>query len=165
MKHRASTKSRAVNCPNHRAVLKSKLMKRYFLQGGTPGGKTMEMKFYRCAHCGQIVAIVKKTGVPVICCGEPMQEIVAGTTDAAVEKHVPVFEVKGDVVEVTVGAVEHPMLDVHYIEWIALKTKQGNQRKALNPGDAPKACFRICEGDEVEAVYAYCNLHSLWKAE
>lgn len=124
----------------------------------------MEMKFYRCSHCGQIVAIVKGTGVPVICCGEPMQEIVAGTTDAAVEKHVPVFEVKGDTVSVKVGSVEHPMLAEHYIEWIALKTKQGNQRKALNPGDKPEACFRICEGDEVEAVYAYCNLHSLWKA-
>ena len=124
----------------------------------------MEMKFYRCSHCGQIVAIVKGTGVPVICCGEPMQEIVAGTTDAAVEKHVPVFEVKGDTVFVKVGAAEHPMLVEHYIEWIALKTKQGNQRKALNPGDKPEACFKICEGDEVEAVYAYCNLHSLWKA-
>lgn len=125
----------------------------------------MEMKFYRCAHCGQIVAIVKKTGVPVICCGEPMKELIPGTTDAAAEKHVPSFEVKGDVVEVTVGLVEHPMLEEHYIEWIAVQTKQGNQRKSLEPGEPPKACFRICDGDEVEAVYAYCNLHSLWKAE
>ena len=125
----------------------------------------MEMKFYRCAHCGQIVAIVKKTGVPVICCGEPMKELIPGTTDAAAEKHVPSFEVKGDVVEVTVGSVEHPMLEEHYIEWIAVQTKQGNQRKSLEPGEPSKACFRICDGDEVEAVYAYCNLHSLWKAE
>ena len=125
----------------------------------------MEMKFYRCAHCGQIVAIVKKTGVPVICCGEPMKELIPGTTDAAAEKHVPSFEVKGDVVEVTVGSVEHPMLEEHYIEWIAVQTKQGNQRKSLEPGEPPKACFRICDGDEVEAVYAYCNLHSLWNAE
>ena len=123
----------------------------------------MEMKFYQCAHCGQIVAIVKKTGVPVICCGEPMKEIVPGTTDAAVEKHVPAFEVKGDVVEVKVGSVEHPMIPEHYIEWISLQTKQGNQRKALTPEDKPEACFALCEGDEVEAVYAYCNLHSLWK--
>ena len=123
----------------------------------------MEMKFYRCAHCGQIVAIVKKTGVPVICCGEPMKELIPGTTDAAAEKHVPSFEVKGDVVEVTVGSVE--LLEEHYIEWIAVQTKQGNQRKSLEPGEPPKACFQICDGDEVEAVYAYCNLHSLWKAE
>ena len=125
----------------------------------------MEMKFYKCKHCGQMVAIVKETGVPIICCGEPMEEIIAGTTDAAVEKHVPVYEVKDNIVTVTVGSVEHPMIDVHYIEWVSLKTKQGNQRKALNPGDEPKVEFAICEGDEVEAVYAYCNLHSLWKAE
>jgi superoxide reductase len=125
----------------------------------------MDMKFYKCKHCGQMVAIVKETGVPIICCGEPMEEIIAGTTDAAVEKHVPVYEVKDNLVTVTVGSVEHPMIDVHYIEWVSLKTKQGNQRKALNPGDEPKVEFAICEGDEVEAVYAYCNLHSLWKAE
>jgi len=124
----------------------------------------MEMKFYRCAHCGQIIAIVKGTGVPVICCGEPMKEIVPGTTDAAVEKHVPVFEVKDDRVYVTVGAVEHPMLPEHYIEWVSLQTKFGNQRKPLHPGDDPKVVFPLLEGDEVLAVYAYCNLHSLWKA-
>ncbi|MBQ9272742.1 MAG: desulfoferrodoxin [Mogibacterium sp.] len=123
------------------------------------------MRFFKCKRCGQMVAVVNKTGCPIVCCGEPMEEIIAGTTDAAVEKHVPAFEVKGNIVEVTVGAVEHPMLDNHYIEWIALQTKQGNQRKSLKPGDAPKACFSICDGDEVEAVYAYCNLHSLWKAE
>lgn len=124
----------------------------------------MEMKFYRCETCGQIIAIVKKTKVPVMCCGKPMQEIIPGSTDAAAEKHVPVYEVKDNVVTVTVGSVAHPMLEAHYIEWIALQTKNGNQRKALNPGDEPKACFTICDGDEVEAVYAYCNLHSLWKA-
>ena len=125
----------------------------------------MGVQFYQCAHCGQIVAIVKKTGAPVVCCGEPMKEIIAGTTDAAVEKHVPVFEVKGDVVVVRVGAAEHPMVEAHFIEWIVLQTKQGNQRKALKPGEAPAACFKICDGDEVVAVYAYCNLHGLWKAE
>ena len=124
----------------------------------------MEMKFYRCSVCGQIIAIVKKTGVPVVCCGQKMQEIVPGTTDASLEKHVPVYEVKDNIVTVTVGSVEHPMIPEHYIEWVSLQTKQGNQRKTLNPGDEPKVCFSICEGDEVEAVYAYCNLHSLWKA-
>ena len=123
----------------------------------------MEMKFYQCETCGQMVAIVKETGAPLVCCGKPMKEIIPGTTDAAVEKHVPEYEVKGNIVEVTVGAVEHPMLDAHYIEWISLQTKFGNQRKALKPGDAPKVCFALCEGDEVVAVYAYCNLHGLWK--
>jgi len=124
----------------------------------------MEMVFYRCETCGQIVAIVKKTGAPIMCCGKPMKEIVPGTTDAAVEKHVPVVSVADGVVTVTVGSVAHPMQPEHFIEWIALKTKFGNQRKVLSPGDEPKACFSICEGDEVEAAYAYCNLHSLWKA-
>ena len=121
------------------------------------------MKFYICEHCGNIIAMVRDKGVPVMCCGQKMTEIIPGTTDAAQEKHVPVFEVKDNKVYVTVGAVEHPMLPEHYIEWIALQTSSGNQRKQLKPGDAPKACFALCEGDEVEAVYAYCNLHSLWK--
>ncbi len=122
------------------------------------------MKFYRCEHCGQIVAIVKGTGVPVMCCGQAMTELVPGTVDASLEKHVPVYEVSGTKVTVKVGAAEHPMLDEHYIEWIVLCTKSGNQRKPLKPGDKPEACFAICEGDEVVAVYAYCNLHGLWKA-
>ena len=124
----------------------------------------MEMKFYRCSVCGQIIAIVKGTGSPVVCCGEKMQEIIPGTTDASVEKHVPVYEVRDNKVCVTVGAAIHPMLPEHYIEWVSVQTKYGNQRKALKPGDEPKVCFSICEGDEVKAVYAYCNLHSLWKA-
>ncbi len=124
----------------------------------------MEMKFYRCSHCGQIVAIVKATGVPILCCGEPMQEIIPGTTDAAAEKHVPVYTVEGNKVTVCVGSVAHPMLEEHYIEWVSLQTNSRNQRKALSPGDEPKVCFSIFEGDEVQAVYAYCNLHSLWKA-
>lgn len=98
-----------------------------------------------------------------MCCGQKMTELVPGTSDGAADKHVPVFEVNGNIVTVTVGEVEHPMVDVHYIEWISIQTKQGSQRKVLKPGDAPKACFALCEGDEVEAVYAYCNLHGLWK--
>ena len=124
----------------------------------------MEMKFYRCAKCGKMVAMVKGSPCPTMCCGEAMQEIIPGTTDAAVEKHVPVWTVKDNLVTVTVGSVLHPMEEKHYIEWIALKTKNGNQRICLKPGQEPKACFAICAGDEVEEVYAYCNLHSLWKA-
>ena len=124
----------------------------------------MEMKFYRCAHCGNMVAMVKASGVPVVCCGEPMEEIIPGTTDAAVEKHVPEYEVKGNIVEVTVGAVEHPMLDAHYIQWILLETKQGRQRKSLLPGQKPVATFALTEGDSVIAAYEYCNLHGLWKS-
>lgn len=120
------------------------------------------MKFYKCEKCGKMVGIVKGSACPTMCCGEEMVELVPGTTDAAQEKHVPVYTVEGNMVCVQVGEVAHPMLPEHYIEWIALQTKEGNQRKALKPGDEPKACFAITDGDEVEAVYAYCNLHSLW---
>ena len=124
----------------------------------------MKQVFYRCNHCGNIVAFVKASGVPVVCCGEKMTEIIPGTVDASREKHIPVRSVDGNIVHVTVGSVEHPMLPEHYIEWISIETKQGNQRKELRPGEKPEACFALCEGDEVEAVYAYCNLHGLWKA-
>ena len=124
----------------------------------------MDQKFYICAHCGNIIAKVKDTGVPVMCCGEKMTELVPGTADASAEKHVPVYRVEGRTVTVQVGSAEHPMVPEHYIEWVSLQTKQGNQRKLLHPGEAPTVCFALCEGDEVEAVYAYCNLHSLWKA-
>lgn len=124
----------------------------------------MEQKFYICEHCGNIIAMVKNSGVPVMCCGQKMTEIIPGTTDAAVEKHVPVYEMKDNKVFVKVGSVEHPMIPEHYIEWVSIQTKFGNQRKALNPTDKPEVCFAICEGDEVEAVYAYCNLHGLWRA-
>ena len=125
----------------------------------------MEQKFYICAHCGNIIAKVKDAGVPVMCCGQKMDELVPGTVDASVEKHVPAFTFEGSIVKVKVGSVEHPMAEEHYIEWVSLQTKQGNQRKALVPGQAPEVEFAICDGDEVEAVYAYCNLHGLWKAE
>ena len=123
----------------------------------------MEQKFYICEHCGTIIAKVKDAGVPVMCCGQKMTELVPGTVDAAVEKHVPEYTVDGNKVVVKVGAVEHPMTEDHLIEWVSLQTKQGNQRKALAAGAAPEVCFCICDGDEVEAVYAYCNLHGLWK--
>lgn len=122
------------------------------------------MKFYICKHCGNIVAMVKEGGGTITCCGEAMTEIIPGTTEAATEKHIPVYEVKDGKVYVTVGAVEHPMLEAHYIEWIAVETTGGNQRKALKAGQEPKAVFALCEGEEVKAVYAYCNLHGLWKA-
>ena len=124
----------------------------------------MKQKFLRCSVCGQIVAMVKQTGAFVMCCGKPMEEIIPGTTDASVEKHVPVYKVENNKVYVTVGSVVHPMSPEHYIEWISLQTNQGNQRKLLKPNDKPEACFSICQGEQVEAVYAYCNLHSLWKS-
>ncbi|MBR4657993.1 MAG: desulfoferrodoxin [Clostridia bacterium] len=123
------------------------------------------MKFYKCAHCGNIIAYIHDSGVRVSCCGEEMKELLPNTTDAAGEKHVPVITAEGQTVTVRVGSVTHPMLDAHYIEWIMLETKRGRQRRALKPGEEPEAVFALVPGDEVVAAYEYCNLHGLWKAE
>lgn len=121
------------------------------------------MKFYRCSHCGNIIAFVHDAGVPVMCCGQKMTLLTPGSTDAAEEKHVPVITREGNTVTVTVGSVAHPMTAEHYIQWIALATAQGNQRKELSPSSAPEAKFALCDNDEVLEAYAYCNLHGLWK--
>ena len=123
------------------------------------------MKFYICKGCGKIVGMVRPSKCPVKCCGEPMEEMIPNTTDGALEKHVPVVEINGRDVTVTVGSVAHPMLEAHYIQWILLETQEGRQRKALKPGDRPTANFALTEGDEVIAAYEYCNLHGLWKSE
>ena len=124
----------------------------------------MKQNFLKCEHCGNIVAVVKESGVPVMCCGEKMKEIIPGTVEASTEKHIPVYKVEGNKVIVSVGEVEHPMQEELYIEWVSIQTKFGNQRKVLDPNSKPEVCFSLCEGNEIEAVYAYCNLHGLWKA-
>jgi len=120
------------------------------------------MKFLKCKICGKIVAVVNDRQVPTICCGQPMEEMVPNTSDGAVEKHVPVFEVEGNIVHVKVGSVDHPMLDNHYIEWIAIQTNLGNQRKVLKPGEKPEAQFALLPGEKVLAVLEHCNLHGLF---
>ena len=120
------------------------------------------MKFYICSHCGNIIAYVKDQGVPVMCCGQKMEELVPNTTDAAVEKHVPVISVEGNQVTVKVSSVEHPMADVHYIEWIALEAEGRLEVHYLEPGMKPTTFF--AGGSKTGTVYAYCNLHGLWSA-
>ena len=92
-----------------------------------------------------------------------MQPLLSGTTEASEEKHIPVYTVAENTVHVTVGELEHPMTAEHYIEWICLETEHGIQYTHLNPGDEPRAKFSLCEGDEVRAIYAFCNQHSLWR--
>ena len=122
------------------------------------------MKFYMCSHCKNQVLMVQNNGPKVVCCGQPMDELVANTTDAAVEKHVPEVEVKDGQVVVVVGSTVHPMTEAHYIPWIALETDKGGQIHYLTPQDEPKAVFGL-GGEKPVAVYAYCNLHGLWKKD
>lgn len=123
------------------------------------------MRFFQCMSCKKIVGMIQDSACPTKCCGEPMAELVPNTTDAAVEKHVPVVSVEGNIVTVSVGEVTHPMSEEHFIQWIALETKQGAQRKPLCPGQEPKAVFALADGDEAVAAYAFCNLHGLWKKD
>ena len=123
------------------------------------------MKYYVCEHCGNMIEFVKDAGVPVMCCGQPMKELTPGTTDGALEKHVPVVTIEGNRVMVEVGSVIHPMIETHYIQWIVIETKKGSQKVKLSYTDEPKAEFLLTEGDEFIAAYEYCNLHGLWKSE
>lgn len=122
------------------------------------------MKFYYCETCKNVVEMVVDHKVKPNCCGETMKELVANTVDAAKEKHVPVYTVKDNLVEVVVGSVIHPQTEAHLINFIVVETTNGVYRKDLNPNDEPKASFALQNGEEVVAVYAYCNLHGLWKA-
>lgn len=123
-----------------------------------------ETKFFICEHCGNLVGVINDSGVPMVCCGQKMTRLEAGVVEASKEKHIPVYEDKGNFIKVTVGEVEHPMTKEHSIEWIYLQTTKGGQRKILSPEEAPVATFALSDEEPV-AVYAYCNLHGLWKAE
>ena len=123
----------------------------------------MALTFYKCPDCGEMVMLIKNGGCTPSCCGHAMKEIVANTTEAATEKHIPVVEVKDKEIIVKVGSVAHPMTEEHLIEWIAVETAQGLKIKYLKAGDKPEEIF--CNNGDAKAVYAYCNLHGLWKAE
>ena len=121
-------------------------------------------KFYICPHCGNIVEMVHNAGPKPFCCGQKMNELVPNTVEASGEKHIPAVHVVENRVDVNVGSVNHPMEEVHWSEWVQLITDQGSYRKWLNPGQAPNVSF-LLNGEKPLAVYAYCNLHGLWKTE
>ena len=123
-----------------------------------------DKKFYICEHCGNVVEMVKDSGVPVMCCGQKMSLLEPGVVEASHEKHIPVVEVQDEKVFVNVGSVDHPMTEEHSILWVYLQTDKGGYRKNLEPGKEPKAVFSLNDEKPV-AVYAYCNLHGLWKSE
>jgi len=121
-----------------------------------------EHKFYVCRHCGNLIGMVLNKGVPLVCCGEKMAELVPNTVEASKEKHLPVIKKSGSKLTIEVGGVPHPMDEAHHISFIYVETENGGQRKCIKTGSAPKAVFSFTE-DKPVAAFAYCNLHGLWK--
>ena len=121
-------------------------------------------KFYICEKCGNIVGMIHNGGVPMMCCGQKMTKLEAGVVEASHEKHIPVVAVEGNTVRVNVGSVTHPMSEEHHIAWVYLQTNRGGQRKCLDVNGAPEVVFALADETPV-AVYAYCNLHGLWKTD
>ncbi|MFA7116856.1 MAG: desulfoferrodoxin family protein [Bacteroidales bacterium] len=121
-------------------------------------------KFYRCEHCGNIITKMYDSGISVVCCGDVMALLKPQMADSTNEKHVPIINIIGNDVTVTVGSTLHPMEEKHYIQWIYLETEKGGQFHYFHPGDEPIAKFRLAEGEKVTAAYEYCNIHKLWKA-
>jgi len=121
-------------------------------------------KFYICKTCGNLVGKIDDGRVPMHCCGKPMEELVPNTSEGAGEKHLPVFAFKDNVLEVSVGSVLHPMSEDHNIAWVYVETEKGGQRKMLRVNETPKTSFCLVD-DKPLSVFAYCNLHGLWKTE
>lgn len=124
----------------------------------------MKTKFYICRHCGNLVHMIHDAGVPMMCCGQKMDELLPNTVEASGEKHLPAVTVEDGAVHVNVGSINHPMIPEHYIEWIYVQTENGGHLKNRKPGDDPSAAVRLGD-DKALAVYAYCNLHGLWMTE
>lgn len=114
-----------------------------------------EVKFYQLEN-SNIVAVV--SGDVADLPGAKL--LVPGSVDTAQEKHVPAVEKVGNVLKVQIGSVIHPMLENHYIQWIAVATDDTVEIRYLKPGDVPKAEFTVSGPG---TVYEYCNLHGLWK--
>ncbi|MGI6033947.1 MAG: desulfoferrodoxin family protein [Coriobacteriales bacterium] len=125
----------------------------------------VDIKFYICSHCGNIITKIVDGGPIPVCCGETMTELVPNTVDAAQEKHVPVIAIDGQTVTVKVGEVEHPMAEDHYIQFIALHTTAGLQISQLKPGDKPEATFAVPADAKVVEAFEHCNKHGLWVAK
>ena len=122
-----------------------------------------ERKFFRCAVCGNIVGLIEDGGGVLICCGQNMNKLIPNTTDGAFEKHIPVGTFENGRLLVTVGSAPHPMIEAHHIMWIAVAAGNTTMRISLNPDEAPSAEFFIKK--QPATIYAYCNLHGLWRAE
>ncbi len=123
-----------------------------------------DLRFARCEICGNLVGKISDSGVPMICCGQEMKELIPNTVEASKEKHLPVVAVSGNKINVKIGSVPHPMLPEHFIQWVYLQTEKGGQRKNFKPGDVPEVNFLV-DDDKPIAAFEYCNLHGLWKTD
>ena len=123
-----------------------------------------KQRFFICKHCGNMIGLIKDEGVPLVCCGDEMTELVPNTVEASAEKHIPAVTVSGNSISVQIGSAPHPMEEAHRIGFVYVETERGGQRKCLKPGNEPKLSFSFID-DKPLAVYAYCNLHGLWKSE
>ena len=123
------------------------------------------MKYFMCSRCGNIAELVRDGGVDMHCCGTSMRRLDKEGAVGAPEKHLPVVSVEGETVRVSVAKTPHPMGEDHYIGWVAITTDKGTQRKAFLPSDTPEVRFSILPGEKVKEVYAFCNLHGLWRYE
>ena len=123
-----------------------------------------KQRFFICNVCGNLMGLIENKGVPVVCCGEKMHELIPNTKEASTEKHLPEAAISGDRIDVQVGSVPHPMEEAHHISFLYVETERGGQRKCLKVDKEPKASFCFAD-DKPVAVFAYCNLHGLWKTE
>ena len=123
---------------------------------------TKNQQFFICEICGNIIGLIENSGVPMVCCGADMTELVPNTVDASQEKHVPAVEKTANGIKVQVGSVPHPSTAEHFIDFVYVRTEHGGQRKSVTVGDAPEAEFCFVNDKPLE-VFAYCNLHGLWK--
>jgi len=121
-----------------------------------------EQRFFICEHCGNMIGLISDQGVPLVCCGAKMKELIPNTAEASVEKHLPAVTVSGDSISVQIGSAPHPMEEAHSINFVYVETTHGGQRKCLHVGETPALSFSFSD-DKPVAVYAYCNLHGLWK--
>lgn len=124
----------------------------------------MKNRFYVCSHCGNLIGMIRNVGVPMMCCGQKMTEIVPNTVEASVEKHLPVVTVDGNKLTVTIGSTIHPMTEEHHIAWVYVETDKGGHRRLFNAGDNPSFTLTL-EDEKAISVSAYCNLHGLWKTD
>ena len=120
-----------------------------------------ELVIKKCTKCGAMVQVLEECNCPcgIMCCGEEMKALVPNSADAAVEKHVPTYEISEGKIFVTVN---HVMEEDHYIEWIAFVYDNKTVFKYLKPGKEAKAHCKYKKG---MTVYSYCNKHGLWKKD